>query len=219
LLRHTVIAQEEERGRIARELHDETAQFLTALSLNLATLKNLLPERPRTADLLEELQTMTREMSQGIYRLVHDLRPAQLDDLGLVPALQYLGEEEEKRTGLQVTLLIEGQRQRLDPLIETVIFRVAQEALTNVARHAQCDQAKVKLWFNPEDVVLEVLDQGVGMDATVNDSPERGWGLEGMRERAESVSGQLQIYSPAGGGTSVEVIVPIDEFGISVSEE
>jgi signal transduction histidine kinase len=219
LLRHTVIAQEEERGRIARELHDETAQFLTALSLNLATLKNLLPERPRTADLLEELQTMTREMSQGIYRLVHDLRPAQLDDLGLVPALQYLGEEEEKRTGLQVTLLIEGQRQRLDPLIETVIFRVAQEALTNVARHAQCDQAKVKLWFNPEDVVLEVLDQGVGMDATVNDSPERGWGLEGMRERAESVSGQLQIYSPAGGGTSVEVIVPIDESGISVSEE
>ena len=80
-------------------------------------------------------------------------------------------------------------------------------------------KAKVKLWFNPEDVVLEVLDQGVGMDATVNDSPERGWGLEGMRERAESVSGQLQIYSPAGGGTSVEVIVPIDEFGISVSEE
>lgn len=219
LLRHTVIAQEEERGRIARELHDETAQFLTALSLNLATLKNLAPMQPRIKDLLDELQTMTRDMSQGIYRLVHDLRPAQLDDLGLVPALQYLGEEEQKRTGLQVALQVEGQRRRLDPLIETVIFRVAQEALTNVARHAQCDQAKVKLWFNVEDVVLEVSDKGVGMDATMAASPERGWGLEGMRERAESVSGQLHISNPAGGGTIVEVIVPINEFSISAVEE
>ena len=97
LLRHTVIAQEEERGRIARELHDETAQFLTALSLNLATLKNLVPKEPKIQDLIENLQSQTREMSQGIYRLVHDLRPAQLDDLGLVPALQYLAEEEFKR--------------------------------------------------------------------------------------------------------------------------
>lgn len=219
LLRHTVIGQEEERGRIARELHDETAQFLTALSLNLATLKNLVPEQPRSRELLNELQTMTREMSQGIYRLVHDLRPAQLDDLGLVPALQYLGEEEQKRTGLRVDLRVEGRRRRLDPLIETVIFRVAQEALTNVARHAQCDRAKVKLWFNTEDVVLEVSDKGVGMQATKNESTDRGWGLEGMRERAESVSGQLHIYSPAGGGTIVEVIVPIFESEINVIEE
>lgn len=219
LLRHTVIAQEEERGRIARELHDETAQFLTALSLNLATLKNLAPEQPRLKDLLDELQTMTRDMSQGIYRLVHDLRPAQLDDLGLVPALQYLGEEEEKRTGLQVALQVEGQRRRLDPLIETVIFRVAQEALTNVARHAQCDQAKVKLWFNTEDIVLEVSDKGVGIDTMMAASPERGWGLEGMRERAESVSGQLHISSPTGGGTIVEVIVPISESQTSLVEE
>lgn len=219
LLRHTVIAQEEERGRIARELHDETAQFLTALSLNLATLKNLVPELPRSKELLEELQTMTREMSQGIYRLVHDLRPAQLDDLGLVPALQYLGEEEQKRTGLQVALQVVGKRRRLDPLIETVIFRVAQEALTNVARHAQCDEAKVKLWFNSEDIVLEVSDKGVGLDGEQESSPERGWGLEGMRERAESVSGHLHIYSPAGGGTIVEVTVPIVETEIRVTEE
>lgn len=219
LLRHTVIAQEEERGRIARELHDETAQFLTALSLNLATLKNLVPEQPRSKALLDELQTMTREMSQGIYRLVHDLRPAQLDDLGLVPALQYLGEEEEKRTGLQVVLKVVGQRRRLDPLIETVIFRVAQEALTNVARHAQCNEAWVKLWFNAEDVVLEVSDKGVGMDATKDESAGRGWGLEGMRERAESVSGQLQIFSPKGSGTTVEIIVPVIESEINLAEE
>ena len=219
LLRHTVIAQEEERGRIARELHDETAQFLTALSLNLATLRNLLPEGQRTLDLIDDLQTQTRQMSQGIYRLVRNLRPAQLDDLGLVPALQYLAEEEYKRAGLQVDLQVEGQRQRLDPLVETVFFRVAQEALTNVVPHAQCDRASLELAFEPDQVVLHVRDQGVGMNTKAAESPERGWGLEGMRERVESVEGQLQISSPKSGGTIVEAIVPINSSIKSESEE
>jgi signal transduction histidine kinase len=219
LLRHTVIAQEEERGRIARELHDETAQFLTALSLNLATLKNLLPDDTQTRDLIDDLQSQTRQMSQGIYRLVHDLRPAQLDDLGLVPALQYLAEEEYKRAGLRVDLKIEGQRQRLDPLVETVFFRVAQEALTNVIRHAQCEQASLELAFDPEKVTLHVRDKGVGINMEIPQSTERGWGLEGMRERVESVEGQLQISSPISGGTIVEVIVPVNGSNKPVSEE
>ena len=219
LLRHTVIAQEEERGRIARELHDETAQFLTALSLNLATLRNLLPEQRQTLTLIDDLQTQTRQMSQGIYRLVHDLRPAQLDDLGLVPALQYLAEEDYKRAGLQVDLQVKGQRQRLDPLVETVFFRVAQEALTNVVRHAQCDRASLELAFELERVVLFVRDQGVGINTKAAESPERGWGLEGMRERVESVAGQLQISSPKSGGTVVEVIIPMNDSNKSVSEE
>lgn len=219
LLRHTVIAQEEERGRIARELHDETAQFLTALSLNLATLKNLLPGDTQTRDLIDNLQSQTRQMSQGIYRLVHDLRPAQLDDLGLVPALQYLAEEEYRRAGLQVDLKIEGQRQRLDPLVETVFFRVAQEALTNVIRHAQCEQASVKLAFDPEKVTLHVRDKGVGIKFNITESTARGWGLEGMRERVESVEGQLQISSPVSGGTIVEVIIPVNGSNKTVSEE
>jgi len=219
LLRHTVIAQEEERGRIARELHDETAQFLTALSLNLATLRNLLPEQRQTLALIDDLQAQMRQMSQGIYRLVHDLRPAQLDDLGLVPALQYLAEEEYKRAGLKVDLQVEGQRQRLDPLVETVFFRVAQEALTNVVRHAQCDRASLKLAFEPKRVVLIVRDQGVGIRNKAADSPERGWGLEGMRERVESVEGPLQITNPVNGGTLVMAIVPINSTENSYAEE
>ncbi len=211
LLRHTVIAQEDERGRIARELHDETAQFLTALSLNLATLRNLLPEQRQTLDLIDDLQSQTRQMTEGIYRLVHDLRPAQLDDLGLVPALQYLAEEEYKRAGLQVDLQVDGKRQRLDPLVETVFFRVAQEALTNVIRHAQCDRASLELAFEPKRVVLSVRDQGVGINSKTASSPERGWGLEGMRERVESVEGQLHITSPEGGGTLVKVTIPIND--------
>jgi len=249
LLRHTVIAQEEERGRIARELHDETAQFLTALSLNLATLKNLVPKEPNIQDLIENLQSQTREMSQGIYRLVHDLRPAQLDDLGLVPALQYLemsqgiyrlvhdlrpaqlddlglvpalqylAEEEYKRAGLQVELQILGDRQRLDPLVETVLFRVAQEALTNVIRHAQCEQASLVLDFDTELVVLHVRDEGVGIRNMPADAPPRGWGLEGMRERVESVEGKLEINSPLSGGTVVYVSVPLGDMKDSLPEE
>ncbi|MFL7890844.1 MAG: sensor histidine kinase [Anaerolineales bacterium] len=219
LLRHTVIAQEDERGRIARELHDETAQFLTALSLNLATLKNLVPRDPKTRDLIDGLQSQIRLMTQGIYRLVHDLRPAQLDDLGLVPALQYLAEEEKKRAGLQVNLNFTGERQRLDPLVETVLFRVAQEALINVIRHAQCEQANMALAFEPEQVVLKISDQGVGIDKMLAESPERGWGLAGMRERVDSVEGELHISSPASGGTLVEVCVPILETKITAQEE
>jgi signal transduction histidine kinase len=219
LLRHTVIAQEDERGRIARELHDETAQFLTALSLNLATLKNLLPNENKPIKLIESLQSMTRQMSQGIYRLVHDLRPAQLDDLGLVPALQYLAEEEYKRAGLQVELKIEGNRQRLDTLVETVFFRVAQEALTNVIRHAECDQATVELSFQPENVLLRVSDRGVGINTKADEVLERGWGLEGMRERVESIEGQLDIFSPTMGGTIVEVKVPVNSSTGSTFEE
>jgi two-component system sensor histidine kinase UhpB len=219
LLRHTVIAQEEERSRIARELHDETAQFLTALSLNLATLKNLLPEQQNTMDLIKDLQSQTRQMSQGIYRLVHDLRPAQLDDLGLVPTLQYLAEEEYRRAGLKVDLRVEGQRQRMDPLVETVFFRVAQEALTNVVRHAQSDQATVELIFENEQVVLRVHDQGVGFEIRPSDSQQRGWGLEGMRERVDSVSGHLSIFSPEAGGTIIEVTIPVDRSDTTLSEE
>lgn len=219
LLRHTVIAQEEERGRIARELHDETAQFLTALSLNLATLKNLVPKEIKIQELIENLQSQTREMSRGIYRLVHDLRPAQLDDLGLVPALLYLAEEENKRTGLQVELKISGDRQRLDPLVETVLFRVAQEGLTNIVRHAQCEEAEIEMAFYPERVVLNVRDEGVGIREMPTEGLPRGWGLEGMRERVESVEGDLQISSRMSGGTIVTVQVPLHEIQETEFEE
>jgi signal transduction histidine kinase len=136
-----------------------------------------------------------------------------------VPALQYLAEEEYKRAGLQVELQISGERQRLDPLVETVLFRVAQEALTNVIRHAQCEQASLKLKFNPEQVMLHVRDEGVGIRSMPADASQRGWGLEGMRERVESVEGQLEITSPVSGGTVVEVRVPLIEIKDSIPEE
>ena len=218
LLRHTVIAQEDERARIARELHDETAQVLSAFSLHLAALRDSSPSNGKQKERIDQLQELCRSMSQGLYRMVRDLRPAQLDDLGLGPALQYLADEERRRSGLQVDVSITGERQRLDPIVETVFFRVAQEALSNVVRHAGVSRARIELQYSPEAASLRVSDAGAGFDPEAQVRPPRGWGLAGMRERSESVGGQLQIRSAIGGGTTVEMVVPLVEREISASE-
>jgi signal transduction histidine kinase len=209
LLRHTVIAQEEERQRIARELHDETAQMLTAISLNLATLVGWAPDSTRVRPLIDRLQALISQMSDGIYRMVHDLRPAQLDDLGLAAALQFLVDAEMKNSGLQVTLNIQGVRQRLDPLVETVFFRVAQEALANIVRHAQVNTAVVELTYEGRQARLNICDQGVGFDVEADLLPPRGWGLAGMRERAESIGGDFMVRSMPGKGTEVSIVIPL----------
>lgn len=209
LLRHIVIAQEEERARIARELHDQTAQELTAFSLNLATLRTALPRRSGAIELASRLQELCGNMSQGIYRMVRDLRPAQLDDLGLVSALKYLADEARDQLNLEVSVDVGGSRQRLDPLIETVVFRVAQEALANVSRHAHTDRASIHLIFEPDCVILLVQDSGIGFDVNENLSPPRGWGLAGMRERAESMGGELHLQSTSGKGTTIRLVIPL----------
>jgi signal transduction histidine kinase len=208
LLRHTVRAQEDERARIARELHDETAQTLSAFTLELATLQNDKLRKPQTRQIVERLQTLSRDMSQGLYRLVHDLRPAQLDDLGLVPALRFLIEQDCCPLGLRMDFEVDGTPRRLNPLVETVLFRVGQEALANLARHAHVQEGRVKIVYGEEDVTLRVEDRGRGFDPTENFHPPHGWGLAGMKERVESIDGTLQIISSPGQGTIIEVCVP-----------
>jgi len=209
LLRHIVQAQEEERARIARELHDETAQTLAAFSIDVATLQMVVPDEPEVRKITSRLQSLGKRMSQGLYRLVHDLRPAQLDDLGLVPALQYLVDQDAKSKELDVSLDIQGPVRRLDTVVETVLFRVTQEALSNVIRHAQIKRACVCLTYENQQVTLTVADSGAGFDPAQTFSPPRGWGLTGMRERVEAVGGQLNILSAPGNGTIVEVIVDV----------
>ena len=210
LLRHIVVAQEDERARVARELHDETAQILTAFSFHLAALRNALPARANFQPQLDQLQLLSRQMSIGIYQLVRDLRPAQLDDLGLVPALQYQCDEAFSRTGLKVRLSVLGERRRLDKLVETVLYRVAQEALTNVARHAGVQEADLTIAFQPDQVSLKVVDHGKGFHLEDYSTDRHAWGLEGMRERAESVNGSVLLHSTRGSGTEVEIIVPMN---------
>ncbi len=211
LLRHTVQAQEDERSRIARELHDETAQVLSAFSLELATLNNQMKGSPEITQTIEDLQGLSKEMAQGLYRLVHDLRPAQLDDLGLVPAIQNLIGNECCKMGLDVSLKVEGKPQRIDSLVETVLFRVTQASLTNVARHAQTRQAYVAIRYEPRSITLRIKDKGIGFNPEGPFTPPSGWGLAGMRERVESVGGQFQLQSSPGQGTSIEVVVSHDE--------
>jgi signal transduction histidine kinase len=141
--------------------------------------------------------------------MVHDLRPAQLDDLGLVPAIQSLLNSECCPKGMAVAFEVSGSQRRLDSLIETVLFRVTQEALTNVTRHAETNKAVVHLCYAPEKVTLGVLDSGKGFDPMEPLRPPRGWGLEGMRERVEAVGGRLILHSAPGRGTTVQVVIPL----------
>lgn len=209
LLRHVVQAQEDERARIARELHDETAQTLAAFTLDLATLQLMAPDQPECKRLSTRLQQLSKEMSQGIYRLVHDLRPAQLDDLGLVSALQFLVDQDANAKGLRVKLDIVGKPRRFDAITETVLFRVTQEALANVVRHSQSKQAEVSLSYKTQEINLIICDSGIGFDPKAHFFPPRGWGLAGMRERVEAVGGELVIESSPGKGTLIKVTIPV----------
>ncbi len=209
LLRHTVIAQEEERKRIARELHDETSQALTANSLRMETLKTLIPENPVAYEIISRSQDLCRSMARGLHRLVHDLRPAQLDDLGLVPSLHYLTDEARRNNHLMINMKVTGDPQRIDSLVETVLFRITQEAITNIIRHAHTDHATIILDYTPQQVSLEIEDFGGGFANENIPIFGGGCGLAGMRERAESVDGDILIISQPDQGTKIEVVIPL----------
>ena len=200
-------AQEDERARIARELHDEMAQTLTGFTLSLAALGQT-PLAPEAQPILRQLQDLGRQMSQDIQQLVYDLRPAHLDDLGLVKALQALFDRVHSSTQLEIDFKVEGEVQRLPSVLETVLFRIVQEALTNVNRHAKARQAWVQLSFRPGEVFLQIRDAGAGFQIPADVSSLRGWGLVGMRERAESVGGEFRISSVIAQGTTLEVSAP-----------
>ena len=205
LFRHIVLAQEEERGRISRELHDDTAQILTAASLNMAALKNVVGNDPKAATLLQRSQDLCQEMSQALYRMVHDLRPAQLDDFGLITALRHLTEEKWFSRKVAIAFEATGDQRRVDPVIETVLFRVAQEGLTNILRHAHTDRASLRILFERERIILTVEDQGAGFIPALRG---QGFGLAGITERVGLINGRVEIDSAPGKGTTITVVAP-----------
>ncbi len=214
LVRQLVNAQEGERKRIAQELHDETGQKLTALAMGLAAVEQQVvsSEITRAVRLVRNLREVSDEAIIELRHIMADLRPAQLDDLGLVPALRwYVGQYQGRHPELQVTFSGERPEQRLPPQHETVLFRAAQEALTNVARHAHASHVRVTLTRQPESVRLEVVDDGVGFDvnAPARHAAGSGLGLVGMRERVALVGGSCVITAEPGGGTHVMVELPL----------
>jgi len=214
LLNQVVSAQEHERERIARELHDGTGQMLTGLGLGLAAARESISSNPQLAlRQVDELKRMNSQALADLRLLIRDLRPSVLDDLGLVPALQNQVRQFEELSGVETNFVIDGKRRRLQPELETVIFRIGQEALTNISKHAQATSAEVRLSFNRNCLKLTVKDDGQGFDTAQILSPDKGqertaWGLLGIQERVAIVGGACFIISEPGKGTIVHATVP-----------
>jgi signal transduction histidine kinase len=208
LIRRIVRSQEEERARVARDVHDGVAQTLSALSLGLAALRTRL-RKPDTTSAVDHLQDLSHQMAQALFRLVRDLRPSQLEKLGLLPALRQLIAEDLAPQGIHASFETHLDSVPLDEASQIVLFRFAQEALINVSRHAGVDRASVALDCDGSRVILRVCDDGRGFDPAAEFLPPKGWGLAGMRERVESVGGTMHLSSAPGAGTVVEASIPI----------
>jgi two-component system sensor histidine kinase DegS len=207
-------AQEEERRRIARELHDETAQDLVVLSRKLddfvVSAINSLSEED--ISYVEGLRQQAERILDGIHRFSQDLRPSVLDDLGLVPALEWLASDLTEHFGIAVEMKVLGKARRLPPEIELVIFRIAQEALRNVWKHAGASKASVTLEFGDSKAALTVKDEGKGFELPEKIDGLTGTGklgLAGMQERAQLIRGKLKLKSEPGKGTTVTLEFPL----------
>jgi signal transduction histidine kinase len=215
LLRRLISAQEEERKRVARELHDDLGQALgsTALSIEIAR-RNAERDPQAIADHLTQAQGLLSEASDRMYDLILGLRPSVLDDLGLVAALKMQAARCLEPEDITFQLEAKGLDNRLPPEIETVLFRVFQEALTNVARHSQAGHVILRVIRENTCVLAELKDNGTGFDpeSLRNDGKgTRGLGLLGMRERVAQCSGHIQVDSQPGAGTHIRVRIPISE--------
>lgn len=211
LLRQVVTAQEAERKRVARELHDDTGQSLTAIGLGLrASAKAVETEPQKALRNLSRLEGMVGRALDDLQRLISDLRPSHLDDLGLPAALRWYGKDLESRVPLNVRVEVSGEPVGVETTVNTALFRVAQEALTNVVKHAEAKHATVCVEYRDGHVRLEVQDDGRGFE--LNALPDVGrssWGLLGMEERASLLGGRFEIKSCREQGTCVSVTVPI----------
>jgi len=214
LLEKIISAQEDERKRVARELHDETSQSLTSLIVGLKVLESVavLPEvREKAA----ELRALGGEILRDVHDLAFQLRPSLLDHLGMVAAVQRLTEDYTQKAGLQIDLQVSGfEDKRLPPATETALYRLVQEALTNVAKHARAKNVSVILKEDGASVRAFVEDDGRGFNVAEvmgSAAKDKKLGLFGMEERAALVGGRLTIESMPGKGTRVSVEVPFEQ--------
>jgi signal transduction histidine kinase len=204
-LRRVISAQELERRRLARELHDETGQALTSILLGLKGIEDAR-DRSDVRQAIEQLRELVVGTLQDVRRLAVELRPKALDDFGLVPALERLVENFSEQTGMTVQLEARLGPDRLTGEVETVLYRITQEALTNVVKHARARRVSIVLTRRDGSATAVIEDDGRGID-DANDT--EGLGLLGMRERLELINGKLSIESSEGAGTTILAEVPI----------
>jgi PAS domain S-box-containing protein len=205
--------REEEKKKIARDLHDETTQLLTSLTAYLEAAVETLPaEADETRALLRKAQALCVNIFDELHRLINELRPSSLDGFGLMAAIHSLVDSHLKTAGVNVNFKTTGKARRLPPSLEIALFRVIQEALNNIARHAHANTADVSVQFRKNGIKVSIKDDGIGFnfqEATSSKDGLRGLGLLGMRERVELMNGSLVIKSSPGHGTEITIEVPL----------
>jgi signal transduction histidine kinase len=215
LLEGIITAQEEERRRIARELHDSTSQSLTSLMVGLRSLE-VVCDKPELHMQVSGLREVVSSTLEDVHNLAVQLRPTILDDLGLAEAIERLVKEWQDRNGISADAMVHVGDQRLPESVETALYRIVQEALTNIARHASATTASVLVERRKRDVVTVIEDDGRGFE--VDTLPVDGHlGLLGMRERAELLGGRFVVESSCGLGTSVFVYIPLTSKSFSIN--
>lgn len=211
LSRRVLSAQEEERKRISRELHDVIAQVLTSINLRLSVLKaEATVDTKGLSKNIARTQRLVEKSVDVVHRFAYDLRPAALDHLGLIPALHSFMTNFTKDTGVRVSLTAFAGVEQLDGAKRTALYRVTQEALTNVARHAQASRVEVSLLKLPNAIRMQIKDDGKSfdMERTLRGGKGERMGLLGMRERVEMVGGKFSVESSPGNGTIIQALIP-----------
>ena len=212
LFRRVVAAQESERQRIARDLHDETGQSLTAIGMGLRGLSGKLSSRNKDAiATLHKLETLTADSLKELQRLMTDLRPSHLDDLGLSAALRWYSARIQEHSSLNIRVDIHGEECDLDDAMKITIFRIIQESLNNIIKHAQATHVNIHVHFDEKKVRIHVFDNGIGFDreqVQTRRTNRPSLGLAGMEERAALLGGSVTVQSRPGYGTEVEALIP-----------
>jgi signal transduction histidine kinase len=207
-------AQDQEKSRIARELHDELGQALTALQMDIAWCKQRIPrDQDGFAGKLDKMEAMLDKTVAATRRIATDLRPLMLDDLGLVPAVEWLVESFTQRTGVACELAVSREALDLPAAQATAVFRTIQESLTNIAKHARASRVEVAVEQADGHLSVSVRDDGVGFSSEDARKPN-SFGLLGLRERASLLGGEATISSSKGRGTYVELRLPCGEWPV-----
>ncbi|HEX9838291.1 MAG TPA: sensor histidine kinase [Anaerolineales bacterium] len=217
LFRRVVAAQESERQRIARDLHDETGQSLTAIGMGLRGLSGRLGTRNKDGvKTLHQLETLTADSLKELERLISDLRPSHLDDLGLSAALRWYAGRIQEHASISIRVDITGEEKDLDEAMKITVFRIIQESLNNIIKHAQASHVNIHLSYEARNVRIDVWDNGIGFDldqAKQKRTSRPSLGLAGMEERAALVGGSVSIQSRPGYGTEIEALIPYHHNG------
>lgn len=212
--RELIRVHEEESGRISRELHDEVGQLLTSITLNLKMLDSYQTANPvKYKQMITDTKALSDQVFTKIRSYLRELRPAALDSLGLIPAIRQLANQFAERTGIEVSIIGDDTIDCLDAEQMNVLYRIVQESLTNIAKHAEAQSVTVMIENHMNNVMLEIDDDGVGFDPEkikINQFERKNLGILGMQERVRLISGEFQLKSREGEGTSIMVKIPVN---------